>query len=199
MMLSERFDEAMNLALQLHRQQLRKGKGVPYISHLLAVTAIVLEQGGDEDQAIAAMLHDAAEDQGGQPTLDAIRRQFGDRVADMIASLSDAMPMPGQDKAPWRRRKEAYLGHLHDALPEVLLISAADKIANARDILGDVRAQGPSALDRFKGGRDGTLWYYRQIVETLSVTGPVALAQELDRVVTQLMNLAAAAPAVPAG
>jgi (p)ppGpp synthase/HD superfamily hydrolase len=170
-------------AAVLHAGQRRKIGGEPYLAHLLAVAALVLEGGGDEDEAIAGLLHDAVEDQGGMPTLEAIRRRFGDRVAEIVWGCSDAAGAP---KPPWRRRKEAYVAHLAGATSSVRLVAAADKLHNARSILRDYRRLGPSLWSHFHGGRDGTLWYYRAVVETLKSAGMTPLVEELDRAVANL-------------
>ncbi|HEV3138536.1 MAG TPA: HD domain-containing protein, partial [Pirellulales bacterium] len=139
MQLTARFSEALAYAAELHGDQLRKGSGVPYFSHLLAVAAIALEHGASEDEAIAALLHDAVEDQGGAPVRDEIRRRFGRGVADIVDGCTDADTLP---KPPWRERKEKYLAHLPTAGASVQLISAADKLHNARSLLQDYRAIG---------------------------------------------------------
>lgn len=185
--LTERFAKAFDYAFHLHRHQVRKGTPVPYIAHLMAVASLVIENGGDEDEAIAALLHDAVEDQGGQATLAEIRRQFGDRVAEIVWSNSDTDEIP---KPPWRERKENYLKHLRSAPPSVLLVSAADKLHNARAILSDYRRFGEAVWARFRGSREGTLWYYRSLVEIFGQTGPQGLADELARVVQELEELA---------
>jgi GTP pyrophosphokinase len=189
MALSARFEEALIFAARLHAGQVRKGTSVPYISHLLGVASLVLEQDGDEDEAIAALLHDAAEDQGGKATLDEIRRRFGDRVAEIVEGCTDAFTTP---KPPWRERKEAYLAHLPQASAAVRLVSAADKLHNARTILADYRQLGEALWDRFNGGKEGTLWYYRALVETFQASGSFSLVEELDRVVAELERLASA-------
>jgi (p)ppGpp synthase/HD superfamily hydrolase len=168
-LLSPYFEDALLYASRLHAAQSRKGTAVPYIAHLLAVTALVLEDGGDEEQAIAALLHDAAEDQGGLDTLNEIRRRYGDRVAEIVAGLTDAY---GHPKPPWRQRKERYLAHLQTATPEVRRVSLADKLHNARSILFDLRQHGDKVWSRFKGGKEGSLWYYRSLI---------AIFQEADR------------------
>ena len=155
---SQRFEQALVLTHRLHANQVRKGTTIPYISHLLAVTAIVIENGGTEDEAIAALLHDAVEDQGGANTREEIRQRFGENVAAIVDRLSDTDQTP---KPPWRARKEAYIAHLSEASPSVLLVSLADKIHNAASILRDLRNEGNSVWSRFTGGKDGTLWYYR--------------------------------------
>ncbi len=159
--LSLRFEEAFILATRLHTNQVRKGTRIPYVAHLLAVTALVLEDGGDEDQAIAALLHDAVEDQGGIETLDEIRKLFGERVAHIVEGCSDSIESP---KPPWKERKVNYLRHLREANIDVLRVSLADKLHNACSILRDLQQNGGVIWERFKGGKDGTLWYYRSLV-----------------------------------
>jgi (p)ppGpp synthase/HD superfamily hydrolase len=159
--LSDRFDQALRRACELHRSQFRKGTEIPYLSHLLAVASLVLEDGGDEDQAIAALLHDAAEDQGGRPTLDSIRSEFGDRVASIVEACSDTYIQP---KPPWRERKENYLEHLRkETSAEVLRVSAADKLHNARCIIADYRRGGESVWQRFNAGKEDQAWYYGEL------------------------------------
>jgi len=185
--ISNRFLDAVTLACKLHAEHARKASGIPYISHLFGVAALAMEHGADEDEAIAALLHDAVEDQGGRPILNAIREQFGDRVAGIVDGCTDAYDDP---KPPWRQRKEDYIQHLQNADESVRLVSASDKLHNARSILSDVTTYGDEVYDRFKAGRDGTLWYYRSLVRVFKQTGPARLAGELDRVVTELEHLA---------
>ena len=177
----------MVYAAQLHAGQVRKGSGTPYIAHLLAVTSLVLEHGGDEDEATAALLHDAAEDQGGEATLAEIRRRFGPAVAEIVEGCSDTMATP---KPPWRARKEAFLAHLPHASSSARLVSTADKLHNARTILADLRMMGDAVWDRFQGGKEGTLWYHRSLVKILRGDGSDPLAEELDRVVSEIERLA---------
>jgi GTP pyrophosphokinase len=187
-MLSNRFNQALTFAAELHAQQQRKGSGVPYVAHLLGVTSIALEYGANEDEAIAALLHDAIEDQGGAATGAEIRRRFGDTVATIVEACTDADSTP---KPPWRERKELYLSHLPTASPSVLLVSASDKLHNARSILQDYRAIGEEVWDRFKGRKTGTLWYYRALVEAFRPTGVnPGLFAELERTVTAIEQLA---------
>ncbi len=181
--LGKRFDRALTYAARLHATQFRKGTTRPYIAHLLGVTSIVLTHGGDEDEAIAALLHDAVEDQGGKPRLREIRRKFGARVAHIVEGCTDADTEP---KPPWLERKKNYLLHLRNAGSSTQLVSAADKLYNAREILSDFRVHRDSVWSRFKGGRNGTLWYYDEIAKILRTAGPDELTQELDRVVTEL-------------
>ena len=184
---SSRFEEALVLAVRLHADQTRKGKNVPYIAHLLGVVSLVLEHGGNEDEAIAALLHDAIEDQGHSIILEDIRQRFGETVATIVDGCTDATTFP---KPPWRARKEAYIAHLEAASASEHLVSTADKLHNARSILFDYRADGEAVWDRFAGGKQGTLWYYRTLLETLRVSRPTPLVDELDRVVVEIEKLA---------
>ncbi|HUS66283.1 MAG TPA: HD domain-containing protein [Kofleriaceae bacterium] len=184
---SDRFAEALGYAALLHAQQKRKGTEVPYVAHLLAVTAIALEHGADENEAIAAALHDAIEDQGGVETGVEIERRFGPAVRAIVEGCTDADVIP---KPPWRARKEAYIAHLADAPPSVLLVSASDKLHNARAILADLRDLGDALWPRFSGGKDGTLWYYRALVDAFRPRALPRLVAELDRVVTEIERLA---------
>lgn len=184
--LSPRFDEALTFASRFHADQVRKGTGVPYISHLLAVASLVIEHGADEDEAIAALLHDAVEDQGGAEVREQIRARFGERVAEIVDGCSDADVIP---KPPWRQRKEAHLAHLREASPSVRLVVAADKLHNARSVLMDYRALGPALWSRFRGGKDGTLWYYRAVVEALKAAGSGQMVEELERVVEEIEGM----------
>ena len=185
---SPRFDQALVYAHQLHARQTRKGTTTPYIGHLLAVTSIVIENGGTEDEAIAALLHDAVEDQGGAQIRDEIRRRFGDNVAAIVDGCTDTDQTP---KPPWRARKEDHLTHLSDASPAVLLVSLADKLHNARTIVQDHRVMGAEIWKRFTGGKEGTLWYYRALVEAFRAREQFsALVDELDRVVSEMERLA---------
>lgn len=186
MILSPRFREALDYATTLHAGQVRKGSQAPYISHLLGTAAIVLEYGADEDEAIAALLHDAVEDQGGAATGVEIRRRFGPRVAQIVAGCTDADTTP---KPPWRPRTEAYLAHLETADASVHLVSAADKLYNARSIVADYRVVGESIWERFTGRKSGTLWYYRKVANVLARVRPGPLVDELVRTVDELERL----------
>jgi len=182
-----RLGEATGLAFRLHGTQRRKGTDIPYVAHLMAVSALVLEHGGDQDQAIAALLHDAIEDCGPEHEAE-ITHRFGARVAAIVRGCTDADVTP---KPPWRARKEAYIAHLADAPADVLLVSACDKLHNARAILGDLRAEGAGVFDRFNGGRDGTLWYYATLAERFATLLPGRLARELAREVAAMGEAAA--------
>jgi (p)ppGpp synthase/HD superfamily hydrolase len=185
--LSHRFTLAFELASGLHRNQTRKGTSVPYIGHLMAVCSLVLDSGGDEDQAIAALLHDSVEDQGGLATLATIRQLFGDRVAGAVESCSDSTTSDPAQKPPWRERKQNYLAHLREANADALIVGAADKLHNARAILNDYRQIGEQLWSRFKVGKQEQLWYYQALVDAFrQTTAPKVLVDELDRTVKQL-------------
>lgn len=179
-MLTERFDEAFHYAHRLHRTQTRKGTTIPYISHLMTVAALVVEHGGNEDQAIGALLHDAAEDQGGVKTLEDIRRRLGDAVAEIVSDCTDAWTEPKPD---WRARKEAYLANLSAKPKQSLLVSLADKTHNAEAILFDYRVLGDPLWQRFNGGAEGTRWYYSALARVFSQTIPGRLSDRLSRAV----------------
>jgi (p)ppGpp synthase/HD superfamily hydrolase len=183
MQLTERFDAALAYASALHRTQFRKGTQIPYISHLMAVSALVIEHGGDEDQAIAGLLHDAAEDQGGAATLAEIERRFGASVAEIVSDCTDAWTDP---KPAWRARKETYLAKLPGKQAASQLVSLADKTHNARAIWLDHTAIGPAIWNRFNVKRDQTLWYYRGLADIFAATKPGILSAEFGRLVTAL-------------
>jgi (p)ppGpp synthase/HD superfamily hydrolase len=187
---SGRFNQALGYAARLHARQTRKRTDRPYIGHLLSVTSIVIEYGGDEEMAIAALLHDAVEDQGGTPRLREIRRKFGKRVAHIVNGCTDAYTEP---KPPWVERKRAYVARLAAESAEVRLVSAADKLSNVRETLHDVRAHGNAVFDRFAGKKQGTLWYYRALVNEFRKAGDNPLVEELRRVVTELQSLTGSA------
>lgn len=183
--LTRRYEAALVYAAQLHATQTRKGTDIPYLSHLMSVSSLVLEAGGDEDEAIAALLHDGPEDQGGHETLNRIRQLVGDRVADIVAACSDTFET---EKPAWRQRKEAYLSHLETADASVLLVSCADKLHNARAILEDFHLVGERLWDRFNASRDETLWYYGELARLFHEKGPHRLAPRLARVVEELRS-----------
>lgn len=186
---TERFASAMTFAHQVHKGQRRKGTGIPYIAHVLAVTAIALEYGATEDEAIAALLHDAAEDGGGEATLAEIRAQFGDAVADIVLGCSDSLVEDPEDKLPWLERKENYLAHLESASQSVCLVSAADKLHNVRSITRDYREHGEEIWERFQGRRDGTLWYYETVADTLVRRYRAQLTRDLQNEVDALLEI----------
>lgn len=186
--LGPRFVEALAYACAMHRTQARKGTQIPYVAHLLAVASIALEHGATEDEAIAAVLHDVVEDQGGAPRTEEIRARFGEEVAAIVLGCSDTDVTP---KPPWEARKRAYVEHVARAPRSVVLVSAADKLHNARSIVEDYRAEGEATWERFRGKREGTLWYYRALVGAYRRVGPPRLVEALDRVVCELEALAA--------
>ena len=185
--MTERFEQALVHAARLHRHQKRKGHGVPYISHLLAVCALTLEHGGDEDEAIAALLHDAIEDQGGAAARAAILHEFGARVTEIVNGCTDA---EGAPKPPWRDRKQEHMRHLERAPRSVRLVVACDKLHNCRTLVLDYRIMGEELWSRFRGGREGTLWYYRAMADLLLAAEQSPLTEELQRSVTELELLA---------
>ncbi len=180
--LGPRFLRAFQFAAEKHAGQTRKASSTPYIAHLMGVASLVLEFGGDEDMAIAALLHDVVEDCGGAPMLKEVRRKFGSRVAKIVDGCTDSDTDP---KPPWRGRKEAYIRHLKSANAETRLVSAADKLNNVRSILSDYREVGESIWERFSGGREGTLWYYRALLEEF-LRKPNRLIRELELAVREL-------------
>jgi len=193
MCLNARYDDALQFTAALHREQTRKGSGIPYLSHLLATSALVMEYGGDEDQAIAALLHDAIEDQaehypGGVAALrQEIQRRYGASVLSIVEACTDADTFP---KPPWRQRKEAYIDHLATAPLPVLRVSCADKLHNARCILADYRQVGEGLWDRFHAERDQVLWYYRSLADGFGGAGaPVGLVGELGHTVREIERL----------
>jgi (p)ppGpp synthase/HD superfamily hydrolase len=181
--LGPRFLRAFSFAAEKHAGQTRKASAIPYIAHLMGVASLVLEFGGDEDMAMAALLHDVVEDCGGAPMLREVRRRFGSRVAKIVDGCTDSDSDP---KPPWRERKETYIRHLKDADAETRLVSAADKLNNVRSILSDYREVGESIWARFNGGREGTLWYYRSLLEEFLRRKPNRLIQELELAVREL-------------
>ena len=188
-MLGPRFEGALDMAFELHRDQIRKGTGNPYMGHLLGVASIVIDDGGSEDEAIAALLHDGVEDaDDGAAVLDRIKDRFGDRVAEMVLALSDAVGTGGE-KGEWRPRKQAYLEELRQQTdPAVLRISLADKLHNANSILLDLeRVEDPAEVwGRFNRGEEDQLWLYRKLADIYLVSLPGPLADELDRIVRAL-------------
>ncbi|MEA3218099.1 MAG: hypothetical protein QOJ19_4255 [Acidimicrobiia bacterium] len=180
-LLTRRIAEAVDFAVRAHGTQVRKGTHIPYVSHLLGVAGLVFEGGGDEDQVIAGLLHDVLEDTPATPAQ--IVTAFGQRVADIVEACSDTQTKP---KPPWFQRKQRYLDHLKDAPPDVLLVSLADKLHNARALLLDLRTEGPHVFNRFNAGPGDTLWYYQKLAAIFSARCPGPLAAELARVVSDL-------------
>ena len=188
MNLSPKFDLALHYAVLVHAGQVRKGANIPYISHLLGVASLAMEYGANEEETIGALLHDAGEDAGGDGRIEDIRLRFGNAVADIVQGCTDAVTNP---KPPWRQRKEDYIAHIPKASASVRLVSASDKLHNARAILRDLRIHGDSVWSRFKGGKDGSLWYYRSLIDAFREAGGGELIEELNRVVTELEQLSA--------
>jgi (p)ppGpp synthase/HD superfamily hydrolase len=183
---SARFLAALNYATTLHTES-RKDTTIPYISHLYSVAALVMESNGSEEEVIAALLHDAVEDHGGVKTLEKIRSDYGEEVAAIVDGCTDDAPPEGQEKRPWRERKEEYVAHIASASKSVRLVSNADKLHNARCILRDYREIKEKIWDRFTGKKEGSLWYYRALADAfLSNPANTFLAEELNRVVSEL-------------
>jgi (p)ppGpp synthase/HD superfamily hydrolase len=193
--LGPRFLRAFSFAAEKHKGQTRKASTIPYIAHLMGVASLVLEAGGDEDLAIAALLHDVVEDCGGAPMLKEIRRRFGQRVAKVVHGCTDADTNP---KPPWRERKESYIRHLSAADADTRLVSAADKLNNVRSILSDYRAIGESVWSRFNGGSEGTLWYYRTLRDVFIDQPRNRITRDFELAVSELDSLAAV-KTVPGG
>jgi (p)ppGpp synthase/HD superfamily hydrolase len=181
--LGPRFEGALVFATRKHAGQHRKGTAVPYVAHLLSVAGLVLEAGGDEDLAIAALLHDVVEDCGGAPMLKEIRRRFGKRVAHVVDGCTDTDLDP---KPPWLQRKKDYIAHLRTADADTRLVSAADKLHNVRSIVATYREIGDRVWERFHGKRDGTLWYYRALLDEFKHKKSGPLIRELERAVIEL-------------
>jgi len=181
--LGARFLRAFAFAAEKNAGQTRKASTTPYIAHLMGVASLVLEFGGDEDMAIAALLHDVVEDCGGALMLKEVRRQFGTRVAKIVDGCTDSDTEP---KPPWRERKETYIRRLKTADADTRLVSAADKLNNVRSILADYREVGKAVWARFHGGRDGTLWYYRALLQEFLRHEPNRLIRELGLAVNEL-------------
>ena len=178
--LTARFDEAFRYAHDVHATQTRKGTSAPYIGHLMGVASIVLDDGGSEDEAIAALLHDAPEDQGGRARLEDIRQRFGDAVARIVEDCTDAWDVP---KAAWAERKQAYIEHARRLPASSLRVSAADKVHNAYAILRDLRNTGEQVWARFSANADDIISYYESLVRAYRQAGGGRLVDELDRIV----------------
>jgi (p)ppGpp synthase/HD superfamily hydrolase len=174
---------AFRYAAEQHDGQTRKQSAVPYLSHLMAVASLALEAGGDEDMAIAALLHDVVEDCGGMPRLREVRKQFGSRVAKIVEGCTDSF---GEPKREWVERKKDYLREVKHADAETRLVSASDKLHNVRTILADYRKDGEAIWSRFSGKRDGTLWYYRALSDEYRRRGPNRNTRELEIAVAEL-------------
>lgn len=190
--LSERYFDAVKFAARIHADHTRKGTTLPYVCHLLAVSASILEAGGDEDQAIAGLLHDAAEDCGGEPCLEEIRQVFGVRVADIVLGCSDSLTDDPELKEDWKPRKQRHLNHLGTATADVAVVTAADKLHNVRAINVDVRIAGVSYLKRFSASPEDLVWYYETLAGILrDLRAPLALVIPLREEVALLRSLVA--------
>jgi len=184
--LSPKFEEALVYATRIHGGQLRKKTQIPYIGHLLGVTAIAMEYDASETEAIAALLHDAVEDCGGPERQRDIEKKFGKEVSEIVAGCTDTDQTP---KPPWRERKDKYIAHLKTASASTRLVSAADKLHNTQAIRHNLREEGDEVWSRFKGGKEGALWYYRSLVTAFRAHGDSALIDELDRVVSEIERI----------
>ncbi len=193
MSLSSQFEQALIYAANAHATQVRKGTATPYMAHLLGVCSIALEYGANETEAIAALLHDAVEDQGGLERLEDIRSRFGNDVAEIVIGCTDSFQTP---KPPWEERKRAYLAHLPSASGSILLISASDKLYNAQATLRDLYRVGNEIWKRFNVPREKTLWYYRALANIYLQVGPARLNDELGRVVAEMERVAASSSAI---
>jgi (p)ppGpp synthase/HD superfamily hydrolase len=187
-MLTARIAQALSLAVMAHDGQMRKETDIPYIAHPMAVAAIALENGADEEQAMAALLHDVVED-GGAHYAGIVRERFGDRVADIVEGCTDGVPDANGYKGEWKARKERYLTHLQNASADVLLVSGSDKLHNARSIVEDCLRIGPAVFDRFNAPKDQTLWYYETLACIFSARG-TAIATALNDTVKRMRELA---------
>ncbi|MEM7555295.1 MAG: HD domain-containing protein [Cyanobacteria bacterium P01_A01_bin.84] len=183
--LTDKFETALVYATRLHANQTRKMSGVPYISHLLSVTALILEAGGTENEAIAGLLHDAVEDQGGSQTREEIRKIFGSEVVTIIDGCTEWDTYP---KPPWEERKRKYLENLSHANTSLRRVSLADKLHNARSLLADWQKFGDEIWTRFNGGKEKTLWFYHSLIGIYEKTGSDWMTGEFKQVVSQLLQ-----------
>ncbi len=183
---AQRYGKALAHAAEKHAGQKRKGTDVPYIYHPLAVASLVLEHGGGEDEVVAALLHDVAEDHGGQEALDEIRAKFGMGVAAIVEGCTDTLEKP---KPKWLERKKTYVEHLQNAPPKTRLVAAADKLHNARAIVADHRRIGDRVFERFSASKEEVLWYYRAVTAALAARGSSPLIEELRRTVEEMVKL----------
>lgn len=187
----DRFASALVFAARVHEGQRRKGSDIPYLAHVLGVAALALEYGASEDEAIGALLHDAAEDGGGEAMLAEIRAQFGDAVGDIVLGCSDSLVEDPAERRPWLERKETYVSHMEEASASVCLVSAADKLHNVRTMTQALRSDGDAIWRRFEGGREARLWYYDAVSLVLWRRWPSPLTEELRREVQELLALSA--------
>ena len=189
-MLTERIGQALTLAVQAHAGQLRKGTAIPYVAHPMGVASLALDFGADEDQAIAALLHDVLED-GGPHFAPIIAERFGQRVLTIVQGCTDGVPDATGKKADWHERKRGYLAHLGHASDDVLLVSGSDKLHNARAILSDLQTLGVDVFERFSTKNAGTLWYYRSLADLFTLRN-APVARQLSETVDEIERLAAA-------
>jgi len=187
-LLTDKFSKAVSVANYAHYDQTRKGTEIPYIAHPLAVASLAIEFGATEDQAIAALLHDAIED-GGAEYKQVILEAFGESILAMVQGCTDGVPDANGEKADWWDRKTAYLAHLEKASDDVLLVSGADKLHNARSIVIDLQEIGPAVFERFKAGMKGTLWYYRSLADVFTKRNS-PMTKQLEAAVSQMEKLA---------
>ena len=186
-MLSEKFAQAVSFANKIHTGQVRKGTNIPYISHLLAVASLVMENEGSEDEIIAALLHDAVEDCGGESILDEIKKRFGQNIASIVDGCTETYENP---KPPWKGRKEAYISHIKEANPSARLVSCADKLHNVRCILSDYRQEGETLWNRFSASKEETLWFYQSMANILCASGKdLKVYADLDNAVKELEKI----------
>ena len=185
--IGDQFIKALTFANNLHKDQFRKGTNIPYISHLMAVASLVIENGGSEEEAIAALLHDAVEDCGGSPILEKIRQQFGENVAHIVDGCSEPVAEP---EPPWKERKLAYIAHVKQATPSIRLVSCADKLHNVRSVISHYRQQGDKLWDRFNASKEESIWFYRTLAEVLRANGESRpILGELDQAVSDLESI----------
>jgi GTP pyrophosphokinase len=186
--LTRRFAEGLAMAIEAHAQQFRKGTTIPYVSHPMAVASIALEYGADEDQAIAALLHDTVED-GGTIYIDRIQSSFGDRVLQIVMGCTDGVPDASGQKGDWKQRKVAYINHLAEASDDVLLVSGSDKLHNARAIVSDMERIGDQVFERFTASKEQTIWYYQSLSDTFQQR-KAPMEQHLRLAVDRMQKLA---------
>lgn len=186
MKLTEKFETALIYATRLHANQYRKVSNTPYISHLLSVAALVLEAGGTEEEAIAGLLHDSIEDQGGKQTREEIRQLFGEQIVTIIDGCTECDTHP---KPPWQERKNKYLENIRQASPSIQKVSLADKLHNARSLLSDWQQHGDIIWQQFKAGKTSTLWFYQQLLQVYQANGSSAMVEEFAHIVHNLHQM----------
>lgn len=184
--IAEKFELALVYATRLHAKQIRKVDGTPYIAHLLSVAALILEAGGNETEAIAGLLHDSLEDQGGPQTQVEISQQFGAEVLEIIKGCTESEELP---KPPWMERKQRYLYQLQNASPSVRLVSLADKLHNARSLLASLHQHGEEVWTYFPVGKESSLWFYQALLPIYRTTNHNSMVQEFERVLFELQSI----------